>query len=350
MKTAGRDGRGTGQHGRRHVADQAGDMEQRRHRKPAFACAHAAHLAVDLRREHDVGVGAHRTLGRPGGVRRAGQISQVRWQQIDRRRLFATMALHKLEQVAVALAALASGVAKDAWVIARLQVELGRGVDAPQPAAVPGRSQLAGHRLKTDGHAGATVDEHFGNLAPTVRRVDGYGYGAQLPGRDDDDEILRYVLQHQGDRLVLAQAVRRQRRSQCVGHRVHFAEGRCAIKTMHQGRIRMRLGRAAKCRQQGWRFGCHGIACHLVLGHTVSCAYVGFMMVAQHQRRRRSHSGHGCWPAMPKSDTALSQNTRADAQRLPCHVRVAAVTDKRPEPFTPQLQSPQDRVPKETRP
>ena len=77
----------------RHVADQAGDMEQRRDPEHGVLGGEAHPVPVGLGVEHHRAVGAHRALRHAGGARGVAQHGHVVGTRIDGRRLAAVVLL-----------------------------------------------------------------------------------------------------------------------------------------------------------------------------------------------------------------------------------------------------------------
>ena len=147
-----------------------------------------APLAVGLGVEHDVAVGVHRALGRAGGARGVGEERDVVGPERDRRRLPARgSARCSSSRSVVPSGAARSDAGERPRVVARLEVQLGRGDHGARPSvsADHRRRDVAVQALQADQHRRARVAAAGSVELPlAVHRVDRHHDAAGLPRAD----------------------------------------------------------------------------------------------------------------------------------------------------------------------
>ena len=180
------------------VADQGGDVEQRRDPEDGVPGGELHPVPVGLGVERHGGVGAHRALwhaGGPGGVAQHRHVGGIR---LGRLGLAAAVRAEDLLEVQRPLRVPPLRPAEQPLVVAGLPVERGAG-DHGRDRGLTGADDLFGDRLvqvvQAQQRAGAGVGEQVGQLAVLVHRADDDGRSAGLPRRQQRDDERRVVLQ-----------------------------------------------------------------------------------------------------------------------------------------------------------
>jgi hypothetical protein len=176
-------------------------------------------------------VGVHRALGRARGAGGVGEEGDVVRSVADRWRPLPAEALDELQQVRGAVRRRPHRLGERPRVVARLEVQLGRGDHgADVGAAHDRRRDVAIEALQADEHARAGVLQQQVELPLAVHRVDRHRDAARFPRADQPDDELGHVLQVHRHAVAALQAAVDQRGPERVGELVELAVGGAPVE------------------------------------------------------------------------------------------------------------------------
>ncbi|PVX72437.1 hypothetical protein C7402_1247 [Paraburkholderia unamae] len=197
------------------MADQSGNVKERRHAENRAALAQADEIAVRLRVEREIAVRADRAFGAAARSRGVDEHGGIVGREGDRCGLATLRGPRRPQEIASALACSGCIPLRDehARVVARLHgaraggEHVWRGLAVGLDALDHFAHHFAFERVVADQHARLRIVEQQPQFARAVHRVDRHHHRARFPDAEQRDHKLRHVLQIERDAIAASHLV-----------------------------------------------------------------------------------------------------------------------------------------------